>query len=636
MFNRQIISSTESLKSSPSESLKSSPSESLKSSPTVSIRKGSVGINDSLKSDCDKKDKDIRTIKKEMATIIKENQKLQSELKTKNETINSLINQNFTELKSLQDKHDKIVNSMSSSYDGNVKDMEDKYKLFRLSFQSKLKDNMNIYYKLNNERMTLLDDHNKHLLEKISELRKDINIKETNVNSLTAQNDTINKKYGEMETKYVELEYIKKILEQQLGEVNALFENQTNAKIENDKKITTLLSQKEDIEMELHSTKLELTKNLDTLKKLSIDTDQAKNAYQEIYNKHILLLNENVTKQNSLDEKTLENLSINSRLNEIEKKNILLDSNRKDLSIKITEFIHQVDGLQSELLSAQKLIIQLKNEKDVISDEKFHYAKEAEQYKSKTRDMELSILERIKQMQEFSNKEKEKYVFDQENKLRDAREKHEKQILALRNEYNTSTSDMEKQIDGLTSYLKSYTDNQYITLGEIEKLKITNEKLRMEHVGIDQKLNEIHMHYRKELDELKSSYKKEKEILIDSYNETIKKSQELNDALQNRLNQTIEALGLSKTAISNLKDSNQNLEKQMHSRESEDGSYQDKYNQIKSENLSLREKLERSIELNNSFNNKEKQYESQIKQLQAKYAQLINLTKKGLNSVSQQ
>jgi chromosome segregation ATPase len=281
------------------------------------------------------------------------------------------------------------------------------------------------------------------------------------------------------------------------------------------------------------------------------------------------------------------------------------------------------------------MISQLKGEKDVILDEKYHYIQEADQYKQKLRESESSILERIKQLQDTTTREKERYILEQENKFKELKDKFEKQILSIRNEYNGLVSDREKQIDGLMSHLKSFTDTQHITLNENEKLKITNEKFKMEQSGIDQKTNELNGQHKKEMDEIKVLHKKEKDLLVESYNETIKKSQELNDALQNRLNQTIEALGLSKTAISNLKETNQNLEKQIQTKESEDSSYQDKYNQSRSENMSLREKLERSIELNNSYSNKEKQYESQIKQLQSKYSQLVNLTKKGMNSVTQ-
>lgn len=613
-------------------------------------------------------DKKLKAAKKEITTVIKENQKLQSELKIKNETINSLINQNFSELKSLQEKHEEIINSLTTIYDTNVKNMEDKYKSFRKSFNMKLKDNINTFYKFNNEKTALLEEHNKNLLNKLNEIqiisdqkelenrelieKKDSKIKELNENmeqkikilneekelktkELYEQYSNIHKKFKELELEYESLKKFKEKMENHYEELKGLHNNQKNIIIENDKKISDLKLDKESLETELRSANLELSKNNDTIKRLTIEVEHTKNTYQDIYNKYVLLLNDNVIKQNSIDEKTLEILSLNSKIGEIEKKNILLETTRKDNNIKITELIHQIDNLQSELLSAQKIAQQSKIEKDILLDGKTHYIKEADQYKQKMNEIESIMLERIKQLQETANKEKNEYIFGQENKLKEQKEKFDKQIMAIQNEYSGIISEREKQIDGLTIHLKSIIDNQYLTLNEVEKLKSINEKIKKEQTNIDQQINNIHLQYKKEIDDLRMSHKKEKDTLIESCNDTIKKSQELNEALQNRLNQTVEALGLSKIAISNLKETNQNMEKQIQSRETEENSCQEKYDQIKSENIALREKLERSIELNNSFSNKEKQYETQIKQLQVKCAQLINLTKKNMNNVSQ-
>src|ERR1700722_12940303 len=139
---------------------------------------------DVLNSEYEKKVRELRTAKRDLSTIVKENQKLQSELKVKNETINSLINQNFTELKSLQDKHDKIVKELSSGYENNIKMIDGKYKLFKQSFQIRLKDSINTHYKINNEKVSLLISHNKEMSEKIQEIQKDIHDKEEKIKQL--------------------------------------------------------------------------------------------------------------------------------------------------------------------------------------------------------------------------------------------------------------------------------------------------------------------------------------------------------------------------------------------------------------------------------------------------------------------
>lgn len=593
---------------------------------------------DLLQSEYDKKIKELRIAKKEITVIIRENQKIQAELKSKNETINALINQNFNELRLLQEKHDSIVENITSSYDKNINKLNDKFSLFKSSLQNRMKENINVHYKVNHEKVNLLIEQNKTLENKIFELQNELRQIHENKSDIDNQLKLLNVKFTDLNNKHQNLEQTKLLLEQQHKELNSRHETQVQTKIEQDKIISSLSFQKEKLDNELHSAKQELSRNEENIKKLTSDIEQTKNAYQEIYHKHVLLLNDNISKQNSIDEKTLEILSLNSKVNEFEKKNALLDTNRIEANVKINELSNQIDTLQSEIISAQKIIHQLKTEKDVILDEKIHYNREYEKYKQQLVDVENNVLDKIKHLQDMCAKEKEKTILDYENKLKELRDKSEKQIMLLRSEFNSTVADKDKQIEGYMNHIKSFTDNQYLILLEMEKIKTINEKFRAEQTNIDQKLNEIHLQYKKEIDDLKLSSKKEKDLLIESYNENIKKSQELNDALQNRLNQTMEALGLSKTAIANLKETNQNLEKQIHVRDTEESSYQEKYNQIKNEYSSLKENLEKSIELNNTFSNKEKQYEIQIRQLQHKCAQLVSIAtknQKGTNSIQQ-
>ena len=273
-----------------------------------------------LKMEYDKKIKELHINKKELAKTIKINQKLQSELKNKNETINSLINQDFTELKSLHEKHDKIIKSLTESYDTNIQNINNRYKLFRSSIQIKLQDSINTHYKLNNDKMVLLKDQNALLINKIKETQNEIEQKEHRVRELEQQYHIVSEKHIELVTKFKNLEYTKNTLETQLTELIAYNENQVVIKIESDKKIINLTIQKEILDTDLYNTKHELSKNTDIIKSLTNDMDNAKNSYHDIHNKYILLLNDNATKQNNIDEKTLEILSLSSKLNEIDKK----------------------------------------------------------------------------------------------------------------------------------------------------------------------------------------------------------------------------------------------------------------------------------------------------------------------------
>lgn len=589
-----------------------------------------------IRTELEKKTKELRLIKRDISIVMKENQKLQSELKIKNETINSLINQNFTELKSLQNRHEDIVNKLTLSYESNIQNMDQKYKLFRSSLERKLKNNVDTHYKLNNEKNILLSNHNTVLLNKLNELETDNNNKDSIIKELRQEFMAVQQLKNDIGLQLKEFKHTNEILETQLEELKHIYQSATDKNNFNERLISDLTLQKENLTLQLDNTNSELNRSNDQIKKMTSEIENLKTIYEDTHNRNLLLLNENINKQNNIDEKTLEIINMNSKTSEMEKRINLLESNRKELNVKVIDLVHQTDTLKGESLSSQKIIHQLKIEKDVILDEKYHYVKEYETLKSKFQEHEASILDRMKQLQEMASKEKERYIQEQDIKSKESKDKFDKQLMSLKYDYSGIISDKEKQIESLMSHVKSFTENQYVALNEIEKYKIMNEKLRAEQSNIDQKTSEIHLQYKRELDELRTAHKRERDALTESYNEAIKKSHEINDALQSRFNQSVEALGLTKTTISNLKDTNNSLEKQIQARETEDGSIQERYNELKTENLSLKEKLERSIELNNNFSNKEKQYEMQIKQLQTKYNQLILLTKKGMSMGQQQ
>ena len=531
----------------------------------------------SFKSDCDKIIKELHDKKKDLNIIVEENLKLQSDLKIKNETIGSLINQNFVELKTLQEKHDTIVNALIESYGNNIKNMDSKNKLFCKSVRTKLVENIDTHYKLSNEKNSLLTEQNKVINFRNSEMSKQLEISEEMITNLSSKYHDVLSKYNKIET---------------------------------------------ESSSELIVAKQTVSLHNETIIKLSSELS-------DIRSRCNTLFNDNISKQTLIDEKTLESLTLSAKVTELEKKYILSESNKSDNNVKIAELTDKVNSLKSEMVSLQKNHQQLLAEKNVAVEEKNHYFGEMEHYRNKFKNLERTITKQIRDSQDILEKEKKQYLEDQNFKMDNVKNKCEQKIEALHIEYETQLSDKEKQLGGVLGHLKSFSDNQHIVLEELEKIKHINEKLKTDKSHIDKKFSDLNAQHKMEMDNLKTAHKKEKDIIMESYNETIGKSQELNDALQTRLNQSIEALGLSKVAIANLRGTNQNLEKQIAMNSGED-THLDKYNQIKSENSSLREKLEKSIELNNSFVSKEKHHDTQIKQLQTKYNQIVSLAKKGI------
>jgi len=580
-----------------------------------------LAVSDSNSSVSDPKNKEIRLMKREMTVLIKENQKLQTELKTRNETINSLINQNFTELKLLQDKHLETIRILTDTYDTNIKNMNEKYRIFRSTLQHKLIDNLDTHYKFTNEKTNLLTNYQTDLLQKIDAATKDVNEKTNEI-----------KRLQEIESQVQHTSQKNTLLAEQLEHYKTINQTYKITAIEYEKTINELSVEKNRLRTDLDTITNQYNLAEENMKRLVIENNNYKTASNDMYSKYTSSLNDNLNKQNNIDEKIFEIISLNSKISELEKKTVLLETSRSDATIKNAEFICHIDELKAQIVSQHKMIIQLQTEKETIEEEKNHHIEDAQLAKSTLREMELNLLEKIRQIQEVSAKEKENYIQLSETKLKDQQDVCTKKMDDLRQEYVSMIADKIRQIDGLTNHVKSFTENQYITLNENEKLKIVNEKFQAEQTNFNNKTAEIQTQCKKEMENLKLIHKKDKDVLLNSYNESINKAQDVNEALQTRLNQSIEALSLSKTTISNLKGSNKSLEQQISTFETETESKQEKYTDLKTENASLREKLERSIELNNTLSNREKQYDGQIKQLQAKCGQLISLTKKGMTT----
>lgn len=560
---------------------------------------------------------DLRKLKKDIQYLIKENQKLQSDVKTKNETIHHLMDQNYSELKNLQEKHDKIVNSVVTNYDTNVKNLDSIYVNYKRYIVSKYRDSVNTHCSVNNERIKLLADHNKELITKIDSLN---NI-QNEVDNLKILNVSHNVRLKELEEANV-------ILDRRNRELHIECENNTVNKENYESIIASNTHIIQTIKQNLSLTKDELEKQNEVVETLTVELETIKKTSDASYHKNLLLLNDNFQKQTCIDEKTLDILSLNSKIAEIEKKIKVIDQSRTDVSVKNLELINQLDDKTKEIYSQQKNLHQLRIENDNIMDEKIHYVRELADYKSKLSDVEKSVIDRIKQVQESSRIELGKAISDYEYKIRDMKDRHEKLTCAMRHDYNTTISDKEKQIDGLTKHLKSFVDNQYHILSEMENVKMINDKLKVDQLHFDQRISDIMIKHKSELEEYRTKHNNEFDVLNEAHNEMITRAQEIRDTLESKLDQSLDALSLAKTSISNLKETNDTLKHQVSLRDTDENNVHDKYTQLRNENEQLKEKMDKLIEINNNHANNEKKYNLQVMQLQSKYEQLSAMAKK--------
>lgn len=516
---------------------------------------------------------------KEIKILIKENQKLQADLKMKNDMMTSILDQNFSQLKDLNDKNEKIISSVVSNYLSNVELLEENYKQLRSDLRNRVKKYVDTHTKLMNDRISKLLVKN--------QLSDDTKMVE------------LSNKYCILETKCLELE-------NQNKQLIVVSDNNYNIRLQYENMVSDLNRQKMVLDTELNLARQEIIKNNNMILFLTAEMNSVKTSFQEI--------------------QEIEMESAKIKIDELGKKIILYEHNQSELNVKLVDCINQIDNLELELLTAQGIIQQNELEINIVMEEKKYYVSEYDNLKSKMHELETNVLLRISEIQDQCKRDKDICAVTYEKKMLELSANYDEQIFSLKAKYITEINDKEVKITGLTNNLKVFVENQYFTSCEVEKNKLLYDKLKGEYAGIDKKIDELNEKHKNVYTELELSHKKEKDVLVNSYNETIRKTQDLNDILQQRLSQSVEALGMSKIAITNLKENNLKLEKQLGEANTSvtDDDIKIKYDSVTKENSLLREKLEKSIELNNNFSNKEKQYEYQIKQLQTKCNQIIS------------
>jgi len=525
-----------------------------------------------------------KQIKKDMTLIIKENNKLKKELLEKNTIINSIVNQNVTEIKLIKDKYEDILKNLMTSYDDNIKYLNSSYDIYKHGLEKRLRDTMKTHYKLNNEKCDILSKYNDELTKKIK------------------LHDDINEKLLITNFQLKESEYVKNMTIAQLNDLSSVHKNCTN-----------IISADETI---IHNLR-----NENNLLRSQIESSDI-NQIKEIKNKYDMLLFDSINKQNDFDVQNMEILNLKTNYSKITEINKLLYAEKKDMSIKMTEYINQIDNLAIKNLSLNKTVNLITIEKENLYQENQHYIREYEIIKKELYEINSNALAKTAKLYADFENERQKYITD----TNDVHGKNmlilNDQIQGMQQQHNKYVQEKDSQIKSLMDYIKSFTDNQHALFCDMETLKSANNKLSASQSDIDKILSKIRAEYETKLNDLLDSVSKEKNALIENYKETIAKTQETNAALEERLNQTVDALSLSRITIANMRDNNLSLEKKIQTMDRGDD-----HHDMRIEISSLKEKLDKSVELCNTYGINEKRYELQIKQLQTKCNKLMMVTK---------
>jgi hypothetical protein len=498
--------------------------------------------------------------KKDMMLIIKENNKLKKELIEKNTIINSIVNQNVTEINTVKSKYEDILKNLMTSYDNNISHLNKSYDMYKRSLEKRMRDTVKTHYKLNNEKYDILLKNNDELNKKI-------------------------KLHCDVSEQLMTTSQSKTSLELQVNDLLQTHQNYVNIISTNEKTISDLRTRMQTYE-------------------------------SDIGKKYEALLLDNINKQNEIDVRQIEILNLSANYSKVTEINQLLSIEKKDMVVKNTDYLIQIDKLLTENASLHKTVNRVVIEKDNLIQEKDYLAQEHGFIKKELQKINLNVMDKTMILRADFENEKQKYIAEiAETNAKKMSELND-QIQNMQLVHDKYAREKEAQIKSLMDYIKSFTDNQHAMFCEIETLKSTNIKLSSGQSDIDQILSKIRLEYNTKLDDLLDSVSKEKGALVENYKENIIRMQETNTALEERLKQTIDALSLSRTTIANLKNN----------------ASPENISSLKEEISLLKVKLDKSIEFNNAYGNKEKQYELQIKQLQIKNNKLIILAKQTIDS----
>lgn len=559
---------------------------------------------------------DMKTVKKEMHAILKENTRLQTELKSKNETINTIINQNFVELKQLQHQHQNIVDTLTTTYNSNIQEMETKYRAFRSGFQNKLKDSINTYYRVANERIKLLNEHNDQLKNRVSLLQAELGTKTNTLRKtteeLTEQTKTaqqLNTTLNNLESAYKELYDTSNI----------------------DKK--TLQTQ----DKELKELRQYRERNSELEKELQI----IKDSHKEIRTDYLTMISENMEKQTRLDEANITIQDLHRVAIKRDKQFAQLTNDQNQLSKSITDLNLALSEEKKKHQETHNKLRELNNTHTECAVSKEEYISQIELLRTECQRLTVAQAEQIRLHTEALSNERaicntklatelDKYT----KTMKQERDSIVEELELAKRVHAATMSEKEAQLASFKTLAKANSETQHTTFQELDKLRQQNALFLESQEKFDKKFAELEAKYQKEISDIKNQQKNDSDTLMTTYTDNSRKSQEMCEMLQTRLTQVTDALALAKATISNLKETNQILEEQSKQHSIDEDETQSKQDDLHEENQTLKDRLERAVDLNNTLNVRLRQYESQIKQLHmqqkqlnAKYGQLMSVSK---------
>lgn len=557
---------------------------------------------------------ETKSIKEEKKSQIRS---LQKELEHKTVMIDSLMKEHLrwtTEIQKVKEEQLVSIKAQENQFREHI----NKTNLYHLTMRKELQKQIIHNLNNNNKIYRSLMDQIKDGKTKECELEK--KIQELNELYQRSMTECVNIKasYEVLDKLHTSLKQEHKMKEEHLESLRKL---QEEGKMKDDEilfKYDKLLSEKTALELEMKK----FSKDMDLIEKLETDNSLLKKSNEDFQQKLLNSLAEINNKQYTLEENKVGLTDLKNKLNYANQYIEKLEKIQKEQNEKIVEFLDKINRQSLELVETKSSLEGSETKNQLLEKELAEMQNEIDTLNKEYEENEKNTMSRIASAVERHSNERHGTIIELEGKLESQKQRYEQLLNDIKSDMNKEISAKDVQIQALMNNLKSLTESQHAIFQDTEKIKLANEKMKLDQSKIDEKTLELKTKYERDIEEIRQTFKREKDTLIYNYEQLVRQHSDKNSDDSNKLTRTLKILEEAKKTISDLTNDNKKLQVTRQEREKEVSEIILEITAIKNQNLILQTKLDQALELNVELTNKNTAMQQAIRTLQLKNGEL--------------
>jgi len=577
------------------------------------LQEESVSEEQSIKSSSEEQSIKSST-KQAMKSIVLENTQLKNELTQKNSLIESMMYENLRWTQEIRKIKEEQVESIKSQEEL-FREQINRNNYYHLVLRKELKRNVEKNLSHHNEIINSLKEELKN--NKIIEQQQNEQYQELNSIYQKVINECIS-----IKTAYETLTKLHDILKTENENKDIRYANLKSWQLERENIDDNITNKFEKLQSEKNLIEIELKKfsnDVEIVKKLEGENELLKINNDELQKRILLLINDNNQKEDTINENKIINNDYKNKLDYANKYIEQLELIRTENETRINDYFAKTESMKREIVDMKCSLQHLTIESNFNTEEKATLNSELQRLQNELISNEKNTLQRISVALDRQFTEREQSIKDLESKLALQKEKYEEQLLDLKSTINRELSLKEQEIAGLVANLKSLTSSQYAIFQETEKIKLINDKMKLDQTKIDDKLSEIDIKHKREIEDVKTLFRREKDTLITNYEQLVKLQTDKNLIESAKVVKTVDLLENAKKAMMDITNDNKKLQLNRQEKETEISELHNIIGSIKEEKHLLQSKLDQALALQQDANNKIIPLQQALKTLQIKY-----------------